>query len=188
MTDAKLLHMAVLAYNEMVAVWRPRNLVSRALPGAMAVIAWGDKLFFASTLRAPATIIKLANVHQGSVRENMDDALTMGVGTHAHGGGCAEINCIELLWDFNDQKDPDKGLPKPRIAIWVLPRDKKIDTNSEINSKPCKWETRSGVGYGCHEIVAAYGLEPIDSSVAPDATGDDDWKFSLVKNPRPPCT
>lgn len=80
MTDAKLLHLCVLAYNEMVNIWRPRNLRSDALPGAMAAIAYEDKIYFASALRAPAGVVKLAEVAKGSVREIMDDALTMGIG------------------------------------------------------------------------------------------------------------
>lgn len=80
MTDAKLLHLCVLAYNEMVSIWRPRNLISDALPGAMAAIAYKDKIFFASALRAPAAVVALANVAKGSVREIMDEALTMGIG------------------------------------------------------------------------------------------------------------
>lgn len=93
MTDAKLLHLCVLAYNEMVNIWRPRNLVSDALPGAMAVIAYKDTLYFASALRAPAAAVKLANVAKGSVREIMNDALTSGLG---------------------------RSSPAPTIAIWTL--------------------------------------------------------------------
>ena len=84
MTDAKLLNLCVLAYNEMVEIWRPQNLVSDALPGAMAAIAYEDKIYFASALRAPAAVVQLANVAKGSVREYMDDALTMGVGRFFH--------------------------------------------------------------------------------------------------------
>ena len=80
LTDAKLLNLCVLAYKEMVEIWRPRNLVSDALPGAMAAIAYRDKIYFASALRAPAAAVKLANVAKGSVRGIMDDALTMGLG------------------------------------------------------------------------------------------------------------
>jgi len=235
MTDAKLLHLCVLAYNEMVNIWRPRNLISDALPGAMAAIAYKDTIYFASAVRAPAAAIKLAHVAKGSVRQMMDDAFESGLGrsspsptmiiwavirrpetpfgtpvlhacslllvsskrviadcwtslgTHAHSGGCSEINCIELLWTHNGQQDPDKGPPAPRVAIWVLPRNRRIDTNSEINAKPCTWGARSGVGYGCADIVLAYGLDPIDSTVAPDAAGEDDWRFSLASSPRPPC-
>lgn len=109
------------------------------------------------------------------------------IGTHSHQGGCSEINCIELLWTANGEQDPDKGPPAPRIAIWVLPSWRKINTNSEINAAPCTWQGRAGLGYGCADIVAYYGLEPIDKRVAPDATGQDDWNFSLEPNPRPPC-
>ncbi|KAK4692824.1 hypothetical protein P7C71_g4454, partial [Lecanoromycetidae sp. Uapishka_2] len=80
MTDAQLLNLCVLAYNEMVTVWQGRNLKSDALPGAMAAIAYQDKIFFASALRAPAAVVQLANVAKGSVREIMDEALTMGLG------------------------------------------------------------------------------------------------------------
>ncbi|MCJ1462831.1 hypothetical protein MMC07_001434 [Pseudocyphellaria aurata] len=119
MTDAKLLQLCVLAYNEMVNIWRPRNLASAALPGAMAAIAYGGKIYFASALRAPAGVVQLAKVANGSVREIMDEALTMGIDTHAHGGGCPEINCIHLFWEANGQEDPNKGPPAPRVAIWV---------------------------------------------------------------------
>ena len=109
------------------------------------------------------------------------------LGTHEHGGGCSEINCIELLWDHNGQQDPDKGPPAPRIAIWVLPRGKQIHTNSEVNAAPCKWTSFSGVGYGCEDIIRSYGMDAIDSNVAPDATGENDWAFTIEANPRPPC-
>lgn len=186
MTDAKLLHLAVVAYNEMVAIWRARNIPSKLLPGAMAVIAWGDKLYLASAVRTVPNGVELKNVPLGSIREIMVDALTMGIGTHSHGGGCGEINCLELFWAFNEKRDPPVGPPKPRVAIWVLPRNKQIDTNSEKNAAPCTLESRGDPGYGCREIALAYSLDPIDSTIAPDAAGDD-WEFTLEKNTRPPC-
>lgn len=186
MTDAKLLHLAVVAYNEMVAIWRARNIPSDLLPGAMAVIASGDKLYFASSLRTVPNSVRLRDVPQGSVRELMDEALTMGIGTHSHGGGCSEINCLEIFWAKNEKQDPPIGPPKPRVAIWVLPKHKQIDTNSERNVRPCTWESRADPGYGCQEIALAYSLDPIDSTVAPDAAGDD-WDFTLEKSIRPPC-
>jgi len=186
MTDAKLLHLAVVAYNEMVAIWRARNIPSDLLPNAMAVIASGDKLYFASSLRTVPNSVRLRDVPQGSVRELMDEALTMGIGTHSHGGGCSEINCLELFWAKNEKQDPPIGPPKPRVAIWVLPKHKQIDTNSERNVRPCTWESRADPGYGRQEIALAYSLDPIDSTVAPDAAGDD-WDFTLEKSIRPPC-
>lgn len=188
MTDAKLLHMAVIAYKEMITVWRSRNIPSIFLPGAMAVIASGDRLYFASALRARAGSVELAEIPHGSIRAYMDEALTMSIGTHTRGGGCSEISCLELFWDKNGQKDPPKGPTKSRIAIWVLPRNKQIDTNSEVNAAPCTVQANSDAGYGCHEIVFyVYDMEAIDSTVAPDAAGEDDWAFTLEKNPRPPC-
>jgi len=80
MTDAKLLHLCVLAYNEMISIWRPRNLISSALPGGMAAIAYKDTIYFASTVRAPRKAIDLANVPKGSVRQLMKDNLEFGFG------------------------------------------------------------------------------------------------------------
>ena len=80
MTDAKLLNLCVLAYKEMVDIWRTRNMASAALPGAMAVIAYRDTIYFASALRAPAAVVQLAMVAKGSVRAMMDEALAGGVG------------------------------------------------------------------------------------------------------------
>ena len=80
MTDAKLLNLCVLAYNEMVDLWRTRQIPSDFLPGAMAVIAYKDRIYFASAVRAPAGGVKLADIPKGSVRELMDDAITMGLG------------------------------------------------------------------------------------------------------------
>ena len=105
--------------------------------------------------------------------------------THQHGGGCAEINVIELIWTDLGEKDPEKD-PKPRIAIWVRPRDKPVGS-SELNAPPCTWKSRSDPGYGCADIINSYGIEAIDDKVRPDATGQDDWKFSVETNPRPPC-
>ncbi|KAL8725890.1 MAG: hypothetical protein Q9181_006250 [Wetmoreana brouardii] len=118
MTDAKLLHMARAAYNQMVDIWSGRNLMSSALPGAMAAFAYQDKIYFGSAIRAPREVVKLANVPKGTIREYMDDALTNGM-THAHGGGCAEINVIELVWDHNGRKDPEDEPQASRVAIWV---------------------------------------------------------------------
>ena len=80
-------------------------------------------------------------------------------------------------------KIPDRGPLGPRLAIWVLPRVRRIKTNGEINAPPCTWGARSGKGYGCANIVSAYTLDPIDGRVAPDATRQDDWNFSLQQNP-----
>ena len=80
MTDAKLLNLCVVAYNEMISSWRGRNLMSSALPGAMTAVAYRDKIYFASSLKIPPGGIKFEHVPQGSVRELMEEALTMGVG------------------------------------------------------------------------------------------------------------
>ena len=80
MTDAKLLNLCVVAYNEMVSSWRGRNLKSSALPGAMTAVAYRDKIYFASSLKRPYKGIKFANVPKGSIRELMEEALTMGLG------------------------------------------------------------------------------------------------------------
>ena len=104
---------------------------------------------------------------------------------HEHGGGCAEINVLELIWDDLGQKDPETD-PKPRIAIWVRPRGGEIGT-TELNAAPCTWQDRAGAGYGCADIVTAYNIEAIDKNAKPDAAGQDDWKISIEANPRPPC-
>ena len=80
MTDAKFLNLCVVAYNEMVNIWRGRNLKSSALPGAMTAVAYKDKIYFASSLRIPTGGIKFEHVPQGSVRDVMDEALTTGLG------------------------------------------------------------------------------------------------------------
>ncbi|KAL8706773.1 MAG: hypothetical protein Q9201_000199 [Fulgogasparrea decipioides] len=152
----------------------------------MAAFAYQDKIYFGSAIRAPPKVVTLRDVPKGSIREYMDNALTNGAMTHAHGGGCAEINVIELVWDHNGQKDPENEPQAPRVAIWVRPRDGQIGS-SEINARPCSWKGRSGSGYGCAEIIRDYGVDPIDQKAAPDSTGENDWKFSLETNPRPPC-
>lgn len=98
----------------------------------------------------------------------------LSIGVHAHGGGCSENNCIELVWSDNGKQDPDRGPPGPRLATWVLLSVRRIKTNGEINAPPCTWGARSGKGYGCANILLAYSLDPIDGRVAPDATRQDD--------------
>ena len=78
MTDAKLINLAGVAYNEMVDIWRSRQFSEAGLPGAMAALAYKDKIYFASALRAPLEAVKLSEVAKGSVRAMMDDALTTG--------------------------------------------------------------------------------------------------------------
>lgn len=78
MTDAKLINLAKVAYTEMVTIWRGRNLVSAALPGAMAALQYKDMIYFASAIRAQEQMVKISNIPKGSVREKMDDALTNG--------------------------------------------------------------------------------------------------------------
>lgn len=72
MTDAKLLHLCRLAYNEMIVNWRGRRLSSDGLPAAMAAIAHKDSIYFVSSLKAPQRFIKLKHFAQGTVREIMD--------------------------------------------------------------------------------------------------------------------
>ncbi|KAL8812726.1 MAG: hypothetical protein Q9223_002254 [Gallowayella weberi] len=74
MTDAKLIHLASVACNEMIESWKSRKLPDRHLPAAMAAFAYHDKIFFASSIRAPPGT-KLAEIPKGSVREYMDNAL-----------------------------------------------------------------------------------------------------------------
>lgn len=104
---------------------------------------------------------------------------------HAHGGGCAEINVLELVWSENEEADPDKGPPAPRVAIWVRRQGRPV--GSERNTPPCSWYGFAGAGYGCADIIRAYGVEAIDKNAAPDPAGEDDWTFSLAENPRPLC-
>lgn len=80
MTDAKLLNLCVLAYIEMKYIWAGRNLLSSALPGAMAAIAYKDKIYFASAIRVPHNHVEMAKVAQGTVRQYMDRALQLGHG------------------------------------------------------------------------------------------------------------
>lgn len=75
MTDAKLFHLATVAYNEMVQVWQDLKIPKASLPAAMAAFAYQDNVFFASSLRAPKNYGSLANIPKGSVREYMDNAL-----------------------------------------------------------------------------------------------------------------
>ncbi|KAL8915696.1 MAG: hypothetical protein Q9172_006747 [Xanthocarpia lactea] len=110
----------------------------------------------------------------------MEDALTMGLGPHKNGGGCAEINCIELLWEVNGKKDPDKSTSAPRVAIWVRPRDKLFGTES--NEEPCTWKSNTSPGYGCDDVIRWYGIEAIDKEEEPDISRDDEWQFEIQTN------
>jgi len=56
-------------------------LRSDALPGAMAAFTYQDKIYFGSVIRAPAAVVKLANVPKGSIRDIIDDALINGAST-----------------------------------------------------------------------------------------------------------
>jgi len=153
---------------------------------AMIVIVSGDSLYFGSSVRAPNKI-KIKNIPQGSVRQYMDLCAKEGMGMHVHGGGCSEINALELYWTFNGQTDPPRTPSKPRIAPWVLKRGQEI--GNEINAKPCIAEAYSGAGYGCHEIVfRRYGMEAV-SGMKPDPEGQDLWAFDIVVQgyPREPC-
>lgn len=176
MTDARLYHLAVLAYKEMFNIWEPRLLGPDALPNAMAVMASGDTLYFASSIRCSTYItrIRIEDVAQGPVRQYMDNAL-QSVGTHRHRGGCAEINLLELYWTQNGHSMP--GPPNPRVAITK---------DGKYNVAPCTRAT--GSGYGCHDIVRDFGLDPINSNVQADASKQDDWQFSLQHTVRPPCS
>ena len=98
------------------------------------------------------------------------------IGVHTQGSGCSENNCIELVWSDTGKQDLDRGPPGPRLALWILPRVRRINANGEINTPPCTWGARSGRGYGCANIASAYSLDLID-----------DWYFNLEQNPRPPC-
>ncbi|KAL8637943.1 MAG: hypothetical protein Q9226_009053 [Calogaya cf. arnoldii] len=184
MSDRDLLHLAVLAYGEMHAIWGARQLPFWVMPGAMAAVAYQDKIFFASSIKAPSQAIKLKDVHDGSVSANMEDALTMGLGTHRYGGACAEINIIQLIEESNKDKEPERGPPAPRVAIWVRPSGLPVGT--EFNAPPCTWESGANPGYGCHDVIKVYGIEAI-GRVAPDASKENEWRFRLHPSWRLPC-
>lgn len=82
MTDAKLLHLARVAYNEMVDIWTRRNLKLDALPGAMAAFAYRDKIYFGSSIRVPpGNAVQVKDVPQGSIRQFMVNAWDIGTST-----------------------------------------------------------------------------------------------------------
>ncbi len=104
MTDAKLLHLCVLAYNEMISIWRPRNLISAALPGAMAAIAYKDTIYFASSVRVPSKAIELKDIPRGSIRQFMKDALEYDFGRSFPASSM-------FIWTFSEVQRHLSGAP-----------------------------------------------------------------------------
>ncbi|KAL8881430.1 MAG: hypothetical protein Q9198_001373 [Flavoplaca austrocitrina] len=182
MTDADLLHLAVLAYKEMHKIWQDKKLPFEHMPGAMGAFAYQNKIFFASSIRAPRQAIKLENVHDGTVRANMEDALTMGLGRHRYHGACAEVNGVQMIEDHAKDDEETHG---GRVAIWVRPSDRAV--GSEKNTAPCQWRSSSDEGYGCHNVLQAYEMEGIDTNAVPDPSKEDQWQFKVMPNWRLEC-
>jgi hypothetical protein len=187
MSDAQFINLAKVAYNEMVAIWRSKLWTLEALPGAMVALESEGKIYFASSIRAlPGMQVAFASVDkdiQYSIGWFLDQC-AQGMGLHRRRGRCAEPNVLRLYGDYNgvtDDNPPQYKKPTtPRIAVWGRAGDDAPVDEKEEYLKPCQ---DSGNDYGCIRLTNFYGWKPVPKG-EPDETGQDDWKFTILANPR----
>ncbi|KAI4197893.1 MAG: hypothetical protein LQ350_005652 [Teloschistes chrysophthalmus] len=185
LTDAKLLNLAIIAYDEMVKQAKAAPDIGKyKVPGAMAGCAYKGRVFFCSSVKPLPTFERnLPELPKGCVREFMDRLEKDDMMTHTKGAGCGEISMMEALWFYENEKCPDRGPLVPRIAIWLRAGRAKI--GEERNAYPCSPDDdKVATQYGCSRVVHEFGIEPIDHKVEVDREGEEEWDFIVVENKR----
>lgn len=190
MSPEQLVQLAKVAYDEMVALSRSKLLSDNDLPGAMIAMATGRWMFFASSMKTgPGTMHAPADTYHDNIMATyLINCQQQGSGRHRNGGRCGEPNVLELYYSLTGRnngppKVADGANVKPRMAPWLRFPGEAIGT--ETNYKPCG--SGLGVGYGCSKIIKDFDLEAIFDK-KPDSTGQDQWKFTRVINPRAACS
>ncbi|KAI9660702.1 MAG: hypothetical protein M1821_010054 [Bathelium mastoideum] len=194
MSDAQFINLASIAYDEMILLWANAQLNARDCPGAMIAMESAGRIYFASSIRS-ANGKKWNEVDsqiQGSIGWYQDQCLRSSIGAHRYRGACGEPNVLRLYGDtFPPIGDPPRYQAppttdtSPRIVAFLI-QDSTADpwTTPGASAVPCR-DTRDR-GYGCTRFVEQYKLKPIQPQ-DPDKTGDNDWAFTKVQNPRTSC-
>ncbi|KAI9871833.1 MAG: hypothetical protein M1830_002399, partial [Pleopsidium flavum] len=121
MGSEQLVHLAKIAYDEMVAIWRSRLLPIEQLPGAMVALATVDKILFASSIRTGINTEPPSNFHENIMKDFLETCLTEGMGTHQSGGKCGEPNVLELHYSLMGRvpiKVNEGANKKAKSAAW----------------------------------------------------------------------
>jgi len=189
MSDRQLLQLTKVAYDEMVALWKDKGLINDACPGALGAFESDGRIYFASSVRA------LPKIQWGLLDAEIKDSIGWffqtcmdeDMGPHRLGGKCAEPNLLRLYGEYNtppggtEYTKPPTTNSSPRLAVWGRPSPKTPTDGAEQMFPPCKDGTE---GWGCIRMVPAYGLKSIPDKKTPVVDGQDDWRFTVMDNPR----
>ncbi|MCJ1334689.1 hypothetical protein MMC10_011401 [Thelotrema lepadinum] len=193
MSDAQFINLVSLAYDEMIEIWKNAELPSRNCPGAIVAMESEGRIYFASSIRSRQGITwnNIDVQIEGSVGWYQEQCRLTDIAMHRYRGGCGEPNVLRLYGDtFPPTGDPPRYQAppttdtSPRMVAFII-IDSTADpwTTPGYSARPCRANDR---GYGCDRFVDKYGLKPIQPQDA-DTTGQDDWKFEPVPNPRQSC-
>ncbi|WYZ39564.1 hypothetical protein EsH8_III_001478 [Colletotrichum jinshuiense] len=193
MSDLQFIHLAKVAYDEMLQLWQDAQINPDYAPGAMAAMESNGYIFFASSVKTIGGKIDLEDIDinkEGSPGWFMWFCAASGLGTHQTGGRCAEPNVLRLFGDYFEMDKgqyvaPDLTDTGPRIAVWGRHRDTPVLAGRETYFLPCA--PKSSNVWGCKRFVDEYGLKPAAKGPGGrvhDPEGQNDWDFVQIKNPR----
>ncbi|KAI9826357.1 MAG: hypothetical protein M1832_000274 [Thelocarpon impressellum] len=198
MSDAQLINLVKLAYDEMLEIWSSKTLSPSACPRAMIGMESEGTIYFASSIRSvgqPEFNVIDADI-ENSIGWFQKNCVEEGMGPHRTGGACAEISVLRVYGDLHriDVDDrPRYGAPPrtstgPRVAVWGRPGLQKGESEDPKGEPPkyfdpCEDDKK---GWGCRVLVQQYGLRPVSRQL-PDISGQDDSEFE-TKSPLPTCS
>ena len=175
LSDGQLVGLASKAYDEMTA-FRNGNT-----PGAMAVVATNNEIFFASSIRGGDRGHWL-NPQNGNTRPSILIMAAGGCrlgGNHRTGGRCGEINLFDLYWNWKTNLNLQGS--HSRIVVWGT------YTGSPLQIlPPCKNDQGR---YGCEVFLKAAtnpqnptaDLDDANLRVIPKSTAvDQSWPNGLT--------
>lgn len=194
LNDGELYNLATHAYEEMERMARGQD---DRLPGAIAALAYGQKVYLASSVKSNWPSGRIARIDEDLFEEDnvamymQQCLLTEGprgtMSIHRKGGLCAEPNVIRLF-----QQDVGSKKPVPNRFIVVGKEEKKgndgnllpMDTHIYV---PCK-STRDDLPgtQGCDTTFKTkFKLNAVEPNVHRDSDPTRTFEFTRKTNPRP---
>lgn len=148
-TDGQLVGLAAKAYDEMIALWTPIPYKeNNNQPGAMAVLAINNEIYFASMIKADRQNWLGSGRSDGGKPQALVNAAggcRIGGSSHRIGGRCGEINLMDTYYTRNNALNLQGS--RSRLVVWGAFSGSPLQILS-----PC---LDSASRYGCYAFLRA---------------------------------